>query len=144
MIRATGFSPDLGRIVLVYTNIEQQVTSMGAGINLRYKLPKGLSIGGSYDYAEFDADSALSLAASENTLFFPGFNTPQHRANVFLTGEDIFDTQFGFDLRVRWSDDYIWESPFGVSAIDGYTLVDLGLFYQFPKLHSVIKAAQTT
>ncbi|MFT7589161.1 MAG: iron complex outermembrane receptor protein [Limisphaerales bacterium] len=77
---------------------------------------------------------------TENFGFLSGFNTPNHRFNLSLGGSSVAGTDFGFDIKYRWTGDYRWESPFGVGDIPAYQVLDLAVFYQFDKIHSVLKA----
>ena len=135
--RATTFSTALARFILVYSNVDQDVTSSGVSAGADYQISRrsGLKIGANYTYAKFDAEEAI-----ENTTgFFAGFNTPEHRFNLSLSGNKVYESDFGFDLKFRWQDDFIWESPFGVSPIESYYVVDLALTYAFEDIGSQLK-----
>ena len=126
----------MGRVFSAYTNIsDETVTSQGAGLGLEYRLPKGLAVNANYTYTTFDADEAVEA----NPGFIPSFNTPEHRLNAGLSGSRVADSHFGFDLRFRWSDDYVWQSPFGQGEIESFSVVDLAVSYEIPSIHSIVK-----
>jgi len=134
--RLTTVSPQTGRVFLVYTNISNaKVTSAGVGLSLEYSLPGGYQLGGNYTYTQFDADEAVE----RNPGFLPSFNTPENRFNISLSNSSIGKTKFGFNLKYRWSQDYVWQSPFGKGDIPSFSVVDLALTYKFDKLKSSVK-----
>ena len=135
VVRLTTVSPTAGRPFLVYTNIDDKVTSQGVGLTLEYSLPGDFKIGGNYSYTQFDADEAV-----ENTPgFLPSFNTPENRFNLSFSNTKLAGTDFGFNLKYRWSQDYVWQSPFGKGDIPGFGIVDLALTYKINKLKSSLK-----
>ncbi len=135
-VRINTASPDVGRIYAIYTNITDDiVTSQGIGMKLDYSLPLNLKLGLGYEFSHFDADDAVANTPG----FLPSFNTPKHRLNASISQTDIAGTGLGFNLKYRWSDDYIWQSPFGQGNIDSFSVVDLAFTYSVPSLKSNIK-----
>ncbi|MEO1653117.1 MAG: TonB-dependent receptor, partial [Bacteroidota bacterium] len=135
VVRLTTISPSTGRAFLVYTNVDDDITSQGVGLSLEYSLPGNFKIGGNYTYTQFDADEAVANEPG----FLPSFNTPENRFNLSFSNADIASTNFGFNLKYRWSQDYTWQSPFGAGEIPGFGIVDLALSYKFDKLKSSLK-----
>lgn len=135
VVRVTTFSPDAGKAYLVYTNVEQQVNSNGLGLGLDYVIGNGFTAGFNYTLTNFDADEAVE----NNPGFLPSFNTPQNRFNFSFTGSGVAGTDFGFNLKARYWDDYTWQSPFGEGAIESAVIFDLALDYKIKKLQSVVK-----
>lgn len=132
--RVTTVSPQAGRAFAVYTNIDQQITSQGAGADIEYVLPGNYRLGGSYSYAWFDAEEAVD----ENPGFLPSFNTPEHRFNLSFGNRDAY-RGFGFSVKYRWSDEYFWQSPFGVGLIDSYSVLDVALLYEVSEIGARLK-----
>lgn len=139
VVRVSTASPQAGRVYLVYTNVDEDVTSYGAGLSLEYLLPQGLRAGFNYTFTEFDADEAVE----NNPGFLPSFNTPQNRFNVSLSGSDVGGSNFGFNVKFKYWDDYVWQSPFGQGNIESAGIVDLALNYKLRNLRSMIKFGAT-
>lgn len=135
IVRVNTFSPETGRVYAIYTNVDQDVTSNGLGLGLDYILGSGFRAGFNYTYTQFDADEAVE----NNPGFLPSFNTPENRINVSLTGSDVADTGIGFDLKLKYWDDYTWQSPFGQGDIESATVIDLALNYKITNLQSMVK-----
>ena len=124
--RINTFSPDMLRVVALYTNVSEKVEAYGAVLGLEYRLGKGYKISANYSYAEYEAQAARAA----NPGFLPGFNTPRHRFNLGLAHRAIYKN-LGFNCWYRWSESYLWESPFGVGQLPSYQVLDLGLTYRF-------------
>ena len=135
VVRLTTFSLAASRAYLVYTNIDDRVTSQGVGLTLEYSLPGDFKLGGNYSYTSFDADEAVANEPG----FLPSFNTPENRFNLSFSNTSVAGTDFGFNLKYRWSQDYVWQSPFGRGDIPGFGIVDLALTYKINKLKSSLK-----
>ena len=46
---------------------------------------------------------------------------------------------FGFNVNVRWQDEYLWQSTFQDTTIDSRTVLDAQINYTVPKWKSVFK-----
>ncbi len=132
--RSLGYSLEAGRAFAVYSNVETPITSLGGEVLVEYRTRSGYRLKGTYTYTEFDADEAIQDVPS----FLPGFNAPRHRATAWLSNQDIVGG-IGFSVALRWSDEYVWQSPFGEGIIDAYTVVDGYLSYRMEEVKSVIK-----
>src|SRR5690606_2117016 len=89
-------------------------------------------VGVSYNHAQFDFDQAKDPA------FVPGFNTPKHRVKASFGNSKLFEN-FGFNVNVRWSDEYLWQSSFGDGIIPEVTVFDAQVSYAIPSIKSMIK-----
>lgn len=136
--RVNAFSPEVGRVFSVYTNIPDLITAQGGGLSLSYVLPSGYRFSGNYSVAFFDAEEATA----NNPNFLPAFNTPPNRFNVSV-GHPQALGNLGFNIQYRWSDSYLWESPFGQGLIPSYQVLDASLLYQLPKAGMSIKLGGT-
>ncbi|MDT7831412.1 TonB-dependent receptor [Flavobacteriaceae bacterium S356] len=116
----------------VYTNSKADVNSYGASIGLSTKVFNGFNVGLNYTYAKFDFDQAT------DPDFEPSFNTPEHKFKFEFGKPNLFQN-FGFNVNVRWQDEYLWESSFHDTVIEARTIVDAQVNYTLPKLKSVIK-----
>lgn len=124
------------RIYQLYTNTALEIHSLGFGIGLSKKMFGNYDFGISYNYAQFDFDQ------EKDPDFEAGFNTPKHKAKASVGNEKLFEN-FGFNLSLRWSDEYLWESTMVDGMIDAATVVDAQINYGLPKLKSVIKFGAT-
>ncbi|MBN8703357.1 MAG: TonB-dependent receptor [Bacteroidetes bacterium] len=123
-------------------NAKESVSSYGGGLGLAYYfspvqlLPTGsnqnYSISTNYTYAALDT----SKLAQDKII--PGFNTPKHKVNIGVKGNNLYKN-LGFSSNFQWVDTYRWESTFGNGDISSYRIVDVQLFYEFPKYHSTVR-----
>ena len=135
IVRLTTVSLLTGKAYLVYTNIDDDVKSNGFGAQLNYLIGNGFKAVFNYTYTQFDADQAIANEPG----FLPSFNTPENRINISLTGTEVRGSNFGFNAKLRYWDDYLWQSPFGRGDIASQALVDLALTYNLKKIQSQIK-----
>ena len=115
-----------------YTNSAADVTSYGAAIAINTKIFEDFNIGVNYTYAKFDFDQA------SDPDFEPSFNTPEHKFKLQFGNPNVFKN-FGFNINVRWQDEYLWESTFHDTVIEARTVLDAQVNYSIPSLKSVIK-----
>lgn len=116
----------------VYTNSRADVNSYGASIGLSTKIFNGFNVGLNYTYAKFDFDQA------SDPDFEPSFNTPEHKLKFEFGKQELFKN-FGFNVNVRWQDEYLWESSFHDAVIDARTIIDAQINYRLPQWKSTIK-----
>ncbi|MGI9553032.1 MAG: TonB-dependent receptor domain-containing protein, partial [Aurantibacter sp.] len=135
VVRNTTVSPLVGEVFAVYTNIDQDISSDGFGLGLKYWLGTGYQAQVNYTYTRFDAEEAVQ----NNPEFLPGFNTPKNRFNVSLSNHSVSRTGFGFNLQFRYWDDYQWQSPFGQGEIPSKGIIDLAFSYKIKSLRSMLK-----
>src|SRR5690606_38593904 len=93
---------------------------------------KDFELGASYNFADFEFDQA------NDPDFLPGFNTPKHRVKGSIGNSKLFKN-FGFNINVRWSDEYIWESGFVTGVVPENTVLDAQINYAIPSMKSNIK-----
>ena len=114
------------------TNSKADVTSYGLGLGVNTKVYKDYNLGMSYTWSKFNFDQ------SSDPDFEAGFNTPEHKVKVQFGNANVFKN-FGFNVNVRWQNEYEWQSSFADATIDARTLVDAQINYRLPKWKSVIK-----
>lgn len=115
-----------------YTNSAADVTSYGAAIAINTKIFNGINVGFNYTYAKFDFDQA------SDPDFEPSFNTPEHKVKLQIGKQELFKN-FGFNVNVRWQDEYLWQSTFHDTTIDSRTVLDAQINYTVPEWKSVFK-----
>lgn len=120
------------RLFNLYTNSKTEVTSVGFGVGVSKKVYKDFELGASYNFADFEFDQA------NDPDFLPGFNTPKHRVKGSIGNSKLFKN-FGFNINVRWSDEYIWESGFVTGVVPENTVLDAQINYAIPSMKSNIK-----
>ncbi len=112
-------------------NAEDEVTSQGIEFGMAYALGKGYKIGGNYTFAK------LNLGDADSNLI-PGFNTPEHRLNLFISNGNIHD-RTGFRANYRWLDSFFWDVGVWTGPVDAYSVLDLQVSYKIPAHKSILK-----
>jgi len=120
------------RVFQLYTNSAADISSSGATIGLNTKILNGFDLGVNYTFAQFDFDQA------SDPDFEAGFNTPEHKVKVQFGKVNLFKN-FGFNMNVRWQDEYRWESTFVDATIESRTILDAQINYSVPSIKSVFK-----
>lgn len=115
-----------------YTNSNADISSYGTTIGLNTKVFNGFNVGLNYTWSKFDFDQA------SDPDFEAGFNTPEHKVKFQFGHPNVFDN-FGFNVNVRWQDEYLWESTFLDATIDARTILDAQMNYKVPSIKSVFK-----
>ena len=137
----------LGRIVLVQptnnnklysvvTNSDNEVKTWGAGIGFDYTMANGF-------FSSFNAytDNLTDVPSG----FQAGFSTPKYRLNAGF-GNSGFgkDDKLGFNINLRWQDDFYWESGgLADGTVKAYTTLDAQVNYKLKKIKSMIKLGGT-
>ncbi|WP_111706892.1 TonB-dependent receptor domain-containing protein [Lutibacter citreus] len=116
----------------VYTNSDADISSYGGSIGLTSKIFGNYNAGLSYTYAKFDFDQ------SSDPDYEAGFNTPEHKVKLSFGNTNVIDN-LGFNLNVRWSDEYMWQSTIADAIIDARTVVDAQVNYTIPTWKSTFK-----
>ena len=119
-----------------YTNTTEDVNSFGGSIGVTTKPFGNFDLGVNYTFARLDFDR------EENSDFQTTFNTPEHKFKATFGNTRLFKN-FGFNLAWRWSDNYVWESPFITGEVPSFHVLDAQINYGIPKLKSVFKAGAT-
>ncbi len=127
-----GLATTGGRAFQLYTNSDADVSSYGAVIGLSTRFMDNFRAGLSYTYSKLDFDQ------TSNPDFRTYFNTPEHKVKFSLANPKLYK-QLGFNLNVRWSDQYLWEATAASGLIEARTNVDAMLNYNVPKWKSVFK-----
>ncbi len=116
----------------VYTNSKADISSYGGSIGLASKIFGDYNVGLNYTYAKFDFDQ------STDPDYEAGFNTPEHKVKFSIGNENLIEN-LGFNINVRWNDEYMWESSFADAIIDAKTVVDAQINYTVSKWKSTFK-----
>jgi outer membrane receptor protein involved in Fe transport len=116
----------------VYTNSTADIASYGGSIGLASKIFGDYTVGLNYTFAKFDFDQ------STDPDYEAGFNTPEHKVKFSIGNENLIEN-LGFNVNVRWNDEYLWESSFADAIIEAKTVVDAQVNYTVEKWKSVFK-----
>jgi hypothetical protein len=82
--------------------------------------------------AKFDFDQ------ESDPDFSAGFNTPEHKWKISLGSPRIVGN-LGFNINVRWSDEYLWQSTIANAVMPSRTVSDAMVNYFVPKMKSMFK-----
>lgn len=123
-----------GSLFSPYVNNPNNVNSYGFGLGIEYKLLKGYTLSGSYNYATFEEDE---------DSFISGFNMPENKINVGIGNRRINKTNLGFNINFRWQDAYLWESSFGNWNVPEFGVLDAQLSYRIPSIKTIAKLGGT-
>lgn len=115
-----------------YTNSKADISSYGASMGLNTRLWKKLDVGINYTLAKFDFDQ------ESDPDFSAGFNTPEHKVK-FSVGSPKIVGNLGFNINVRWNDEYFWQSTIANAVIPQRTVGDAQINYLVPKIKSMFK-----
>lgn len=120
------------RAVAFDSNSSADVSSYGIGIGVNTKIFENYNLGFNYTWSKFDFDQA------SDPDFEAGFNTPEHKFKLQFGNANVMKN-FGFNVNLRWQDEYLWESSFADATIEARTLIDAQINYRIPKWKSVFK-----
>ncbi len=120
------------RVFQVYSNTTETVSSFGFGVGATRKIYQDYELGVNYNHAQFEFDQ------EKDPAFVAGFNTPRHRVKASLGNPKAFKN-FGFNVNVRWNDEYLWQSSFADGIVPENTVLDAQVNYSIPKWKSMVK-----
>jgi len=115
-----------------YTNSKADISSYGGTVGVNTRIFEKLDLGINYTLAKFDFDQ------ESDPDFSAGFNTPEHKWKISLGSPDILGN-LGFNINVRWSDEYLWQSTIANAVIPSRTVGDAQINYFVPKIKSMFK-----
>lgn len=116
----------------VYTNSSADISSYGGSIGLTSKIFGSYNVGLNYTFAKFDFDQ------ESDPDYEAGFNTPEHKIKASFGNPNVFEN-FGFNMNIRWSDEYLWQSTIADAIIDARTVFDAQVNYSVPSMKSTFK-----
>ena len=115
-----------------YTNSKADISSYGGTIGLNARIFKMLDLGVNYTLSKFDFDQ------ESDPDFAAGFNTPENKWKISLGSPKIVGN-LGFNINVRWSDEYLWQSTIANAVMPSRTVGDAQVNYYIPKMKSMFK-----
>ncbi len=121
-----------------YFNTDFAISSIGAGLGLTYRLPKGYTVTGNYSYATFNAE----VPAEQVDTYETQFNTPTNKINLGIGNRNVWEN-IGFDLGYRWQESYLWQSAFGVGNVPSFGVFDAQVSYKAKPQKLMFKVGAT-
>lgn len=115
----------------LYTNFGDEINSYGVGLGITYRFNRNFEFFGNYSWADFDLEE-------EGSDFNAGFNTPNNRFTVGLTGKNLID-HLGFNLSYRWQEEFFYSSSFGRGNMPSFGVLDAQISYRIPSIKTEIK-----
>jgi outer membrane receptor protein involved in Fe transport len=115
----------------VFTNSDSKVSSLGLGFGAEKRFA-GYDVSFNFNHIDYSYDQNVDLD------FKPGFNTPKNRLKIGLGNEKLFNN-FGFKTNLRWSSEYLWESPIASATIPAVTVLDVQANYKINSLKTTLK-----
>ncbi|MBP8793569.1 MAG: hypothetical protein KBH29_10355, partial [Lutibacter sp.] len=106
--------------------------SYGGSIGLTSRVYDNYFVELNYTYAKFDFDQ------SSDPDYEAGFNTPEHKVKFSFGNAEVIKN-VGFNLNIRWSNEYLWQSIIADAIIEDRTVVDAQLNYSVDTWKSVFK-----
>lgn len=131
-----GTSPaTVGNILSIPVNTTSKVKTLGFGVSVDYRLPRGYTIG-----ANLSSDELRDVPVGFKTYF----STPKYRTNInFGNNAFLYKKRFGFNVAYRWQDSFFYESDFTNGIIDAIHTVDAQISYKLTASKSIIKIGAT-
>ena len=120
----------------ISTNTVADVSSYGVGLGLNTKVFKTFNLGVNYTLTKLVFDE------KDDPDFESGFNTPEHQFKLMFGNAKLFKN-FGFNVNVRWQDEFLWQSTFIDGVVSSRTVLDAQINYLIPSLKSRIKVGGT-
>jgi iron complex outermembrane recepter protein len=116
------------RIIQVWYNSSQKVTTQGVSLGLNYNFKKELNFSGNYSYNKIGdlPDGFISY-----------FNTPEHKFNLGIDGELM--KKLNYNVNYRFQKGFTYEFPYDIGAIDDIGTIDASMSYKLSKLNSTIQ-----
>ncbi|OAQ40420.1 hypothetical protein A5893_05585 [Pedobacter psychrophilus] len=120
------------RIIQVWYNNEQEVTTQGVSLGLNYNYKRELNFSGNYSYNKI---------GDVPTGFLAFYNTPENKFNLGIDGE--LKKKISYNVNYRWQERFTYEFPFDIGPIDNIGTLDASLSYKFVKQKSTIQIGGT-
>ncbi len=132
----TAFENGDVTIFTLNTNSLADIDSYGIGVGINTKVFKKFNFGANYTMSKMIFDK------SSDPDFKPGFNTPEHQVKAMFGNPSLFKN-FGFNVNVRWQNEFFWQSSFLDGVVEDRTTLDAQINYRVPSLKSKFKIGGT-
>lgn len=116
------------RIIQVWYNNKQKVTTQGVSLGLGYNYRKELNFNANYSYNKI---------GDVPTGFLAFYNTPENKFNLGVDGE--LKKKLSYNVNYRWQQGFNYEFPFDVGPINEIGTLDATLAYKLEKIKSTLQ-----
>ena len=130
-------NPYILDVFRIATNSNERITTQGFAIGLNYYIDNQFNFNAKYSWNKLNQLS--------DDPIIPAFNTPEHKFNIGLNGNDL-DIVFmnigkiSFNTNYKWVQGFIFEgSPQFTGEIPTYGLLDFQITKQIPKMDLSVK-----
>jgi iron complex outermembrane receptor protein len=120
------------RVIQVWYNNEQKVTTQGLSMGLNYSYKRELNFSGNYSYNKI---------SDVPTGFLAFYNTPENKFNLGVDGE--LKKKINYNINYRWQERFNYEFPFDNGPINNIGTLDASLSYKFVKQNSTVQIGGT-
>lgn len=124
------------QIYRVAANSPDRIMTYGASIGFNYFFIRNYSFNGNYSW------NRLNKMGSNDSII-PAYNTPEHKFNVGISGNDIKLGKakgFGFNLTYKWIQGFTFEgSPQFTGSIPTYSLLDAQINWNVKSIYTTFK-----
>ena len=120
------------RIIQVWYNNQQEITTQGLSMGLNYNYKRELNFSGNYSYNKI---------SDVPTGFLAFYNTPENKFNLGIDGE--LKKKINYNINYRWQERFNYEFPFDNGPINNIGTLDASLSYKFVKQNSTIQIGGT-
>lgn len=123
----------------VYANLEDDVVARGFGANVEYSISGGYRAYMNYQWMDFKIQSNTAT----NGFVVPAFNSPPNRINIGFSKFNI-EKGLGFNLAVRYVDEYDYISPLGKGFIESFVTMDASVSYKVSDFKFTLAGSNVT
>ena len=127
--------PLTGEVYSTVINSDTKVKTYGYGLGIDYLLPSNYAI-----FLNAYSDVLTDVPAG----FQAFFNTPKYRLNAGFSNSGLGKSKnFGFNVMLRWQDEFMWDGELANGPVQSYTTVDAQVSYRIKKAKTMIKLGGT-
>lgn len=124
------------QVYRVAANSSDRVMTYGLALGFNYYFIRNYSLNGNYSW------NKINLLGSNDPII-PAYNTPEHKFNVGISGNDIKLGKargFGFNLTYKWVQGFNFQgSPQFTGSIPTYSMLDAQLNWNVKKIYTTFK-----
>lgn len=106
------------------------VKAIGWGVGIEYELPQRFILSGN-----IFSDKLQDLEPGLISFF----NAPEYRWNAGLRNDNLWGSNIGFNVIVKWQDNNFYEGTFVTGTLPYFTTVDAQVSYRLPGTKSIFR-----
>lgn len=124
------------QVYRISANAQDMVMTYGISAGVTYYFIRNYALTGNYSW------NVLNRMGSTDSII-PAFNTPEHKFNVGISGNDIKignQRGFAFNINYKWIEGFTFEgSPQFTGSIPSYSLLDAQISWEVQKWYTTFK-----